>query len=163
MNRECAEFFENPDADPQHADRCAECRRTMEELDRLDLALQAAAVAAPEPIAPRLERRLPLAPWEGADYRAWGTALLGLLLVVLGGIALFLLAGVSPLTGYGEAVRSAATTPLHWGRLFTEVPELIRVAPVSFHLLIAAVFVTVNLLLFLLLRRPAGGYDAAGR
>ena len=132
-----AEFLQDPEAHASHLNDCAECRAIVETL-RATLTHQPIEVG-----------RLPVAPWEGAAYRSWGFVTAAT--VVLGAIAYALchIAGLSPL----HAV-SADAEFTQWRTLFVVLGRAMR--PWQ----IVALFVGVNGLLILLLRRAPKGIDA---
>jgi hypothetical protein len=155
----CEEFLEDPAAHPEHTAECAECRRLVEDLDRLDEAIGRVSAPAAGSIA---AGRLPLAPWEGARYRSW--TLLAMIAIIVAGAATaaFAAAGVSPLAGFGEAL-GGAVAGLRLIRLGRSVAAVLWHAPATVHVSIAVAFIAVNAILFWLVRKPTRGYDVSPR
>ena len=136
---DCERYLEDPEAHAEHLAGCEACRSlfaTLEEPVRHD------------PI--RLDA-LPLAPWEGASHRAWSLVIGGALAVAVLSVILFFLAGDSPFAHL---------------QLFmtTRVPMFRLAAGAIRHefgpVLLGIGFITVNALLFVLLRRAPKGIDA---
>ncbi|HUP48754.1 MAG TPA: hypothetical protein VNA04_08175 [Thermoanaerobaculia bacterium] len=140
MNRErCQRYLEDPDAHRDHLAECAACREVFEDLD---------AKVTGRPV--RLEA-LPLAPWEGAGYRAWPLVTGGALVVVAIAAALFAAAGEL------REVLPPADLVLSLLRL---VGGAAQNAPGSWQIGIVVAFVAVNAVLIALLRRAPRGLDA---
>jgi hypothetical protein len=145
----CEDYFEDPEKNAAHLETCALCRATVEELDAaIDVQRPAISVAA-----------LPLAPWEGASYRPWALVAVGLVSVVILAVALFLAAGTPPLRGVARAATSTVTSFEAATRFFQLVGNGLHSAPALVHVTIAVLFVSINTLLFLLLRRSPKGID----
>ncbi|HEY0788289.1 MAG TPA: hypothetical protein VGE86_06570, partial [Thermoanaerobaculia bacterium] len=100
----CRRWADDPEGEREHLATCASCRREAARLEALERGL--AAVAA-EP-APRPVRELPVAPWEGAQHRAWGFVALALFAVAALAGALFFALGISPVAAITDIVRGAA-------------------------------------------------------
>ncbi len=135
MNEACQRYAENPEANATHLQECAKCRA-------LYAPIESHSVQIGE---------LPLAPWEGAGYRAWPLVIgeaLALLAIAFG---LCAAAGISFLT----AIRAGAR--FDWRALLETAGQALRpLGPVGFGVL----FVVVNTALILLLRRTPRGIDA---
>jgi hypothetical protein len=76
--------------------------------------------------------------------------------------AAFLLSGVSPLRGFEAAMTSSVPKEAYLNA-GGGLAQALRNAPPIVHFAIVAIFVIVNVALFILLRRPTRGYDVAGR
>ena len=144
MNSElCQRYLEDPDANQAHLAVCADCRAIFEELD---------ARISNDPVS---VEGLPLAPWEGATYRAWPLVAGGVLTVLALTAALFAVAGASPIFVLGKALSDSIPSMdvlLSFARLARGVVES---APVF----VIVSFVIVNALLIALLRRAPKGVD----
>jgi hypothetical protein len=139
MNDPCHRYAEDPEANAAHLRECAKCRGIY---GQLDAPIQSQAV--------RLDA-LPLAPWEGAGYRSWP-------LVIGGALALLAIAfGLCALAGISLAAAIRAGARLDWRALLEIANGAVRpLGPIGF----AVLFVVVNLLLVVLLRRSPRGIDA---
>jgi hypothetical protein len=139
MNNPCRRYAEDPEANAAHLRECAKCREIYGQLD-----------APIESHAVRVDV-LPLAPWEGAGYRSWTLVIggaLGLLAIALG---LCASAGISLLVAIQTGAR------LDWRALLSVASGTVRpLGPIGF----AVLFVVVNTLLVVLLRRAPRGIDA---
>ena len=134
MNEECLRFAADPDANAAHLHACESCRAAYGAIETRAIAVDA----------------MPLAPWEGASYRAWPLVLGGTLAVLLAALALCASVGISPfaaLTIAGEAQIARATAVYQRLRPFGAVAYTVA-------------FVLVNSLLVVLLRRAPRGIDA---
>lgn len=149
MTTNCEQYFEDPEAHVAHLESCADCRAVFD-------ALAAEVTIAPRPI--RIDT-LPLAPWEGAAYRTWPLVLAGGASVLILAIVLFLAAGVSPLRGVARAVTSIIISVEGFARLFESIGEGLHAAPAIVHVVIGTLFIIINAILFLLLRRAPRGAD----
>jgi hypothetical protein len=92
---------------------------------------------------------LPLAPWEGASHRTWPLVGAGVVASVTLLIVLSAAAGVSPL-----AAVSSSLPPVDALMAFLQLTGRAIGGPV-----VAVLFVVINTLLFLLLRRAPKGAD----
>jgi hypothetical protein len=139
----CERYLEEPEANAAHLRECESCRAlfgTLEE--RVD----ARPVAVPD---------LPVAPWEGASHRAWGTVIGVALAVTAAALALFVASGTSSMTGIIDALTAAVPQLSALVALFRSAGN----TPGPWPMVIVAAFFIVNALLFLLLRRAPRGID----
>jgi len=139
----CEDYLQDPEEHAAHVASCETCRALIEELDDIvDVQHRAVSLDA-----------LPLAPWEGASHRTWPLVAAGLAAVLILAIALFFASGVSSLNGIASAVMSA----------IPPVQPVVRVLQLTGHAIgvpvIAVLFVAINSILFLLLRRSPKGID----
>lgn len=135
----CDEYLQDPEANAAHLESCAECRALEEEL------------AMPLEIEPRPLRvdALPLAAWEGASHRTWPLVGAGLMAALTLAIVLSAYAGISPMT-----VVTSSMPSLQALMTFLQLTGRAIGAP-----LVAVLFVVINTILFLLLRRAPKGVD----
>jgi hypothetical protein len=155
----CRRWAEDPEGEREHLASCAECRREAEALEALELRL--AAVAADS--APLPSRDLPVAPWEGAQHRAWGVVALALLGVAAIAGGLFFALGISPFAAIAEMARSAAGSRKALLLVTESLGNLLPAAPGRFNAGVALGFVAVNAILYFMLRRGLRGYDVRSR
>ena len=139
----CQRYLEDPETNAAHIEECAECRALQVGLDQtagghtLDVA------------------NLPLAPWEGASHRPWPLIIGGVLAVIAVAIGLCLAAGISPAmllqNGWRQigAARAIADNGARW---FSQ--------SMFWRVVFAVIFLAVNALLIVLLRRAPRGVDA---
>lgn len=160
MKDECRRFVEDPEGEREHALICQECALRLDETDTVDERLGELRSEPRASIADGLASRLPLAPWEGARHRSWGMVAAGAGAIIGLAAALFSLIGVSPAAGFIDAVSGSMSLQMGWVRLFRVAPQLLSEAPLYFHLSLLIAFVSVNFLLYLLLRRDPRGVDA---
>lgn len=155
----CEIWREDPDAHPEHPEGCAACAGVLASLERLDEGLAALGTSPRQNFQGEVQRRLPLAPWEGARHRSWGLVLAVVATLALLVTAAFMAGGVNPIRAIGPLLRSmlAIGDPSEIVRSFS---ALVATAPTSFHVTVGVLFVLVNAILVLLLRRRPGGYDA---
>jgi hypothetical protein len=145
----CDDYFEDPEKNAAHLESCAACRAMTEELgDSIEV--------QPRPI--RVDA-LPLAPWEGASHRTWPLVAAGAASVLILAVVLFLAAGTPPLRGIARAVTSSVTSFEATTKFFQHVGPGLHSAPALVHVIIAVLFVVINAILFLLLRRAPRGID----
>jgi hypothetical protein len=149
----CDDYFEDPEKNAAHLESCAACRALAEGMSRdLD-----------DPI--EIEHRpiqvdaLPLAPWEGASHRTWPLVAAGAASVLILAVVLFLAAGTPPLRGIARAVASSATSFEATTKFFQHFGPGLHSAPAMVHVIIGVLFVVINTILFLLLRRAPKGID----
>lgn len=139
----CEDYFRDPEQNAAHLQACELCRATTEELD-------AGVEVQPRPVD---VDALPLASWEGARHRTWSLVAAGFAAVVVLATVLFFAAGVSSPAEVFHAV-------------FTGLPPIDAVVQVlqltgrglGFAML-AFLFVAINTVLYLLLRRSPRGID----
>ncbi|HEX8172152.1 MAG TPA: hypothetical protein VF824_16580 [Thermoanaerobaculia bacterium] len=135
----CDDYLEDPEANAAHLESCAACRAMTEELDgEIEVAPRVVDLAA-----------LPLAPWEGAQHRTWPLVISGLVAALVLAAVLWIATGLSP-------VQALASTVPSWRAI---VPMLQLTGRVLGPGAVAALFVVINAILFLLLRRAPKGLD----
>jgi len=139
----CEEYLEDPEAHAEHVVSCDACRALGEELD-------VAIDARPVPL--NLDA-LPLAPWEGASHRTWPLVAAGLASVLMLAVVLAYAAGVTSLSGIAHAMMSAIPPVQPVVRMLQLTGREIG-GPV-----VAVLFLAINTILFLLLRRSPRGID----
>lgn len=144
----CEDYFEDPEKNAAHLETCTLCRALDEDVDELPI--------EPRPLS--LDA-LPLATWEGATHRTWPLVAVGAVSVLVLAIALFLAAGTPPLRGIARAVTSSVTSFEAVTKFFQLLGNGLHSAPTLVHVTIAVLFVFINTLLFLLLRRAPRGID----
>lgn len=156
---DCERYQDDPEANAAHLEACGECVTLVEELDRLEKNVQNLGLEPRPDFQSQLAKRLPLAPWEEARYRSWGlvAAVLATLLILVFGA--FLAAGVNPIHALRTLVSRILPVMSPW-ELATSFSTLISTAPASFHVTVGILFVVVNVVLLVLLRRRPRGYDA---
>lgn len=145
----CEAYLEDPEQHAGHVETCAACRDLFADLD-------AAIAVNPRPVA---VDALPLAPWEGASHRTWPLVAAGVASVAMLAIALFLAAGTPPLRGIARALASSVTSFEAASKFFQLFGNGLHSAPAVVHVTIAVLFVAINSLLFILLRRAPKGID----
>lgn len=135
----CEEYLRDPDANAAHLETCAECRAIEEDL------------ALPLEIEHRPLRvdALPMASWEGASYRTWPLVGAGLVAALTLAIVLSAYAGISPMT-----VMSSQMPSIEALLTFLQLTGRAIGGP-----LVAVLFVAINTILYLLLRRAPKGVD----
>jgi hypothetical protein len=145
----CKDYLEDPEKNAAHLESCAMCRAIVEDLDEeVEIRHRPLNVDA-----------LPLAGWEGASHRTWPLVAAGSAAVVILAVVLFFAAGTSPLRGMASAVTSGVTS-------FEALSNFVRLfgrglhgAPRAVHVTVGVLFVIINTILFLLLRRAPKGID----
>lgn len=155
----CRRWADDPEGEREHLATCESCRREAARLEALDRSL--AAVAA-EP-APHAAPELPVAPWEGAQHRAWGFVFLALVAVAALAAGLFVALGVSPFAAISDLAQNVAGSRRAVALVTASLGNLLPAAPRRFDLGIAIGFVVVNALLLYMLRRGPRGYDVRSR
>ena len=145
----CDDYFEDPEKNAAHLESCELCRAMTEELDE------------PLPIQPRPVNldALPLAAWEGASHRTWPLVAAGVVSVLALAIALFIAAGTPPLRGLAHAITSSITSVEAASKFVQLFGSGIHAAPTLVHVTIGVLFVVINSLLVVLLRRAPKGID----
>ena len=145
----CEDYFEDPERNAAHLESCELCRAMVEELDA-DVEVEA---------RPLNVDALPLAPWEGAQHRTWPLVAIGAVSVLILAVALFLAAGMPPLRGIARAVTSSVASFEAASKFFQHFGNGLHSAPALVHVAIAVLFIAINTILFLLLRRAPKGID----
>lgn len=145
----CEDYFEDPEKNAAHLETCAVCRSMHEDLD-------AEIEVRPRPLS--LEA-LPLATWEGASHRTWPLVAAGVASVLILAVALFLAAGTPPLRGIAGAMTSNLTSVEAASKFFQLFGNGLHSAPAAVHVTIGVLFIVINTILFLLLRRAPRGID----
>ena len=135
----CDDYLQDPEAHRAHVETCAVCRAITEDLD-------AEVEVSPRPV--NLDA-LPLAAWEGAQHRTWPLVAAALVAMLTLAIVLAAAAGVSPIRA-----ATASLPSLQALLTFLQLTGQAMGAP-----LVAVLFVVINSVLFLLLRRPPRGVD----
>lgn len=135
----CEEYLQDPEANAAHLQSCEMCRAITEELDE-------ELVVNPRPLS---IPALPLAPWEGAKHRTWPLVGAGLLAVFTLAVVLSAAAEVSPVTAVTSSMPSVQAL-----LSFFQLTGRAMGAPV-----VAVLFLAINTVLFLLLRRAPKGAD----
>jgi hypothetical protein len=143
-DHDCARYLEDPEGNAGHLAECEACRALFGELEET---VEHAPIAI---------GTLPLAPWEGAKHRAWALVLLGAAGVLALAVALFLVAGVSPMLGVAAATK--VPPPSSAVAMAADVSHALMRSAGGW---IVVGFVAANALLFLLLRRSPRGVDAS--
>ncbi|HEX8411177.1 MAG TPA: hypothetical protein VF883_20115 [Thermoanaerobaculia bacterium] len=135
----CEEYLQDPEANAAHLESCALCRSIEEDLgDEIDI--------QPRPL--NLDA-LPMATWEGASHRTWPLVLAGLVASLTLAIVLSAAAGISPVD-----VVSTSLPSIQALLTFLQLTGRSIGGP-----LVAVLFVAINTILFLLLRRSPRGAD----
>lgn len=148
MNEACERYLKDPEANAAHREACAACRDLF---GALEAPVEGKAVVVDD---------LPLAPWEGASHRAWPLVVGGAAIVLALAALLFVIAGVSPLRGFGRAVLTSLP-PLD---IVTSVARAagsaVKQVPASWQIATVIAFLVINTIFALLLRRAPKGVDA---
>jgi hypothetical protein len=147
----CEDYFEDPEKNAAHLETCSLCRA----LDGEDTDVIA---VEHRPLTVGVDA-LPLATWEGASHRTWPLVAVGVVAVLVLAIVLFLAAGTPPLRGIAHALTSGLTSFEAAAKFFQLAGSGLHSAPTVVHVTIAVLFVFINSLLFLLLRRAPRGID----
>lgn len=136
----CEEYLNDPEANAAHLESCEVCR--MLESDELADAI---------PVTPRPMNldALPLAPWEGASHRTWPLVAAGLVATATLLIVLSAAAGISPVDAVASQLPSVQAL-----LTFLQLTGRAIGGP-----LVAVLFVVINTILFVLLRRAPKGVD----
>ncbi len=152
MKPTCEDYFEDPEKHAAHLETCELCRALEQGMtdDELPVDVQHRPV--------RVEG-LPMAAWEGASHRTWPLVAAGAASVLILAIVLFLAAGTPPLRGIARAVTSSVTSFEAASKFFQLFGNGLHGAPALVHVTIAILFVVINTILFLLLRRAPKGID----
>src|ERR1700737_1172049 len=144
MNDPCRRALEDPEANAAHLQQCASCRPLFEELN------------APISDARVQVHELPLAPWEGANYRSWPLVIAGAAAVLIAALAFCAAGGLSPLRAISMGIGSTAIAR----SLLLTAADSVRNASMIWQIAFGALFLLVNTALVLLLRRTPRGLDA---
>ena len=135
MNEACQRYAEDPEGNAAHLAECAKCREMYAPIESQPVRVEA----------------LPVAAWEGAGYRSWPLVVGGALALAAVALGLCAAAGISPLA----ALQAGAN--FDWRGLLQMGAQAVKpLGPIGF----SALFIAVNTVLFLLLRRPPRGIDA---
>jgi predicted anti-sigma-YlaC factor YlaD len=143
MKDACQRYLEDPETNSGHLAECEECRALF---DTLGLAVNERPISV---------GTLPLAPWEGATHRSWGLTAGGFALVAIA-LMLCIVLGVRPLDLVQRPLASMAD---RYGQIAAYASAL-REASVVWQIAFGVVFVVINAVLVLLLRRAPRGIDA---
>jgi hypothetical protein len=136
MNEDCRRYAEDPEANAAHLSECEACHAIYGSVETKAVNIDA----------------LPLAPWEGAGYRAWPLAIGGGLAVLAIALSLCAAAGLSPFAALAIGFRYEGTRAA-----IAMIDQKLRpLGPLVF----AMLFIAVNTILVLLLRRAPRGIDA---
>ena len=145
----CEEYLEDPEQHAAHLESCPVCRELIAELDS-EVEVNARPIAIDA---------LPLAPWEGASHRTWPLVAAGIAAITMLAVALFIAAGTPPLRGIARAFASSFTSFEAASKFFQLFGTGLHSAPAVVHVTIGVLFVAINSLLFILLRRAPKGID----
>lgn len=139
MTIKCEQYLEDPETYAAHAEGCEECGAL------------AAALEVPAPVAARPVSidALPLASWEGASHRTWPLVVAGVFAVAILAVVLWIATGLSPVTTVSTTV-----PPLDAVLKMLQLTGKGLGGPA-----VAVLFVVINSILFLLLRRAPKGID----
>lgn len=149
----CDDYLKDPEANAEHLASCASCRALDEGVfDDLDQPIEIAS-------RPLNVDALPLASWEGASHRTWPLVAAGVFAVLVLATALFVAAGTSPVRGMARAVVSGVTSFEAAASFFQLLGNGLHNAPPVVHVTVGVLFVVINTLLLLLLRRAPKGID----
>lgn len=143
MKDDCRRYVEDPELCASHLDECVECGALF---GRIDLPARASASVD----------ALPLAPWEGAAYRAWPLATGAALILVALALVLSSIAGTTPLAAVDAAIASLQSAR----SIVAGFGERLSNAPAGWQAAFVVTWIAVNVLLVRLLRRPPRGVDA---
>jgi hypothetical protein len=135
----CEEYLNDPEANAAHLKSCEVCRSIEEDLGD-------AVPVAPRPL--NLDA-LPLAPWEGASHKTWPLVAAGLVATLTLLFVVSAAAGVSPVHAVTSSLPSVQAL-----LTFLQLTGRAIGAP-----LVAVLFVVINTILFVLLRRAPKGVD----
>ena len=142
----CEKYLEDPEANAAHLRTCAKCNA-----EAIALAEQADVVPPPIDL-----NALPLAPWEGSQYRAWPLVLGTAAVVAIVALALLDAAGMSPLHVVEGSLTSMEAMRTQLNRAATSL----RAASLGAQIAFGVAFLVVNGFLIALLRRAPRGIDA---
>jgi hypothetical protein len=145
----CEDYLRDPEANVSHLEACRLCRAMIGDLDR-------EVEVRPRPLE---VDALPLAGWEGAAHRTWPLVAAGAAAMLTLAIVLFVAAGTPPLRGLAGVVTSGMTTFEAVAKFFQLLGSGIHSAPTVVHITVAVLFLVINTILVLLLRRAPKGID----
>lgn len=158
---ECDAFLEDPAGHAGHEDTCESCRVLSTDLDRIDAVLGDGGMDSTS--GSLTLKELPLAPWEGANERAWALVVLSGALLLFGAAAFFMLSGISPFRGFEAAASQMVFPRVNILALGTAWARTLQRAPAGIHLILGICFIAVNVLLVFLLRRQPKGIHVPSR
>ncbi len=165
-DQRCVDLRSDLTALESHSATCADCALHLRNLEAFDSELAGADLEetfVPD-VALKLDlEQLPVAAWEDAGHRSWPLVTMAMAILLLVTIALFVVAGISPLRGFVAAVSGGTLFQGDAVRVATAFSAGVKQAPLSFHLTLAAAFFAVNAILIVLLRRSMRGYDVGPR
>ena len=142
-DNECQRYLEDPEANQEHLAECEECRVLF---DTLGISVDEHPVRV---------GTLPLAPWEGAAHRSWPLIAGGVALVAIA-LMLCIVLGVRP---FDLVQRPLVSMVDEYGQISAYASAL-REASIAWQIAFGVVFVVINAVLVLLLRRAPRGIDA---
>ena len=143
MKESCQRYLQEPEAYAAHLAECEDCRALF---DTLGLPLTHQPVAVEE---------LPLAPWEGASYRPWPLVAGGALLVLVAAVLVCFWAGVPPMRIVQSSLRTVQTARV----TIDTAADALRQASTVWQIAFGFLFIAVNTVLVLLLRRAPRGIN----
>ena len=138
MTQDCDQYLEDPEAYAAHAQSCADCSVLAVGLELPDVPSRPVSLDA-----------LPMASWEGASHRTWPLVVAGVVAVSILAMVLWTATGVSPV-----ATMSSTVPPLDALLKMLQLTGKGLGGPA-----VAVLFVVINSILFLLLRRAPKGID----
>ncbi|MBV8516802.1 MAG: hypothetical protein JO197_05290 [Acidobacteria bacterium] len=142
----CDDYLLEPEEHAAHLATCVTCRE-------LEAAIRGDFDEIDAPRAMNVDA-LPLAPWEGASHRTWPLVIAGLVAVLALSVGLTVAAGMSSMHGLTSMVYSTVPPVEGLVKLFQHTGQALG-AP-----MVGVLFVVVNTVLVLLLRRAPKGIDA---
>ena len=136
MNEDCRRYAEDPEGNIAHLRACETCGAMYGKVETKPVNIDS----------------LPLAAWEGAGYRSWPLVIGGTLAVLAVALGLCAAAGLSPIAALAIGLRYEGTRAA-----IAMIDQKLRpLGPLVF----ATLFIVVNSILVLLLRRAPRGIDA---
>lgn len=159
---ECDAFLEDPEARAGHAETCESCGALKKDIDRIEAVLGNRGTDS-MPASGLAVETLPLAPWEGANDRAWALVILSGAVLLFGAAAFFMLSGITPLRGFAEAASQVVFPRVNVVSLGTAWARTLGRAPAGIHLILGLCFIAVNVLFVFLLRRQPKGIHVSSR
>jgi hypothetical protein len=142
MTNDCDRYLEDPETHAAHAETCESCGALSEALDLGDVDLDV-------PSRPMTLDALPMAAWEGASHRTWPLVIAGVVAAAILAVVFWTATGVSPV-----ATMSSTVPPLDALMKMLQLTGKGLGGPA-----VAVLFVVINSILFLLLRRAPKGID----